>query len=118
MVAALLEEQLGTTVYARRYAPGGYTWEQHLADAADPSRLLHSLLGPGGEKPWDCVVFQVRPLHYPCTVPVANATSLGCCPYNTVMTVSDQYADLHCLENLCRSRARRLRWGARRAWTA
>ena len=62
MVAELLEEQLDTKVHARRYAPGGYNWEQHLADTADPSRLLHSLLGPGGNKSWDYVIFQVSVL--------------------------------------------------------
>lgn len=74
VVAELLEEQLGTAVYARRYAPGGYSWKQHLADAADPSRLLHSLIGPGGGDAWDHVVFQVCLLQSPCTVLVLRSS--------------------------------------------
>ncbi|EIE27587.1 hypothetical protein COCSUDRAFT_52214 [Coccomyxa subellipsoidea C-169] len=58
VVAKLLEEHLGAKVYARRYAPGGYTWPQHLADTKDPSSSLYKLLGPGGTKPWDYIIFQ------------------------------------------------------------
>ncbi|CAL8463524.1 g3058 [Coccomyxa elongata] len=58
VVTRLLEEQLGAKVYTRRYAPGGYTWSQHLTDAKDPSRSLYKLLGNGATKPWDYIIFQ------------------------------------------------------------
>ncbi|KAK9917543.1 hypothetical protein WJX75_005560 [Coccomyxa subellipsoidea] len=58
VVAKLIEEHLGAKVYARRYAPGGYTWPEHLADAKDPSSSLYKLLGEGGTKSWDYIVFQ------------------------------------------------------------
>lgn len=60
VVAGLLEESSGKSVYARRYCPGGYTWKQHLADAQKPNRSLYRLLGEGGKKHWDYVIFQVR----------------------------------------------------------
>ena len=59
VVAGLLEESLGHSVYARRYCPGGYTWRQHLADAQNPNRSLYRLLGEGGKKHWDYIIFQV-----------------------------------------------------------
>ena len=59
VVAGLLEESSGKSVYARRYCPGGYTWKQHLADAQNPNRSLYRLLGEGGKKHWDYVIFQV-----------------------------------------------------------
>ena len=59
VVASLLEEARGVNVYARRYCPGGYTWQQHLGDAKDPKRSLYRLLGEGGQKHWDYIVFQV-----------------------------------------------------------
>lgn len=59
VVAGLLEESLGQKVFARRYCPGGYTWQQHLEDAQDPKRSLYRLLGKGGEKHWDFIIFQV-----------------------------------------------------------
>ena len=59
VVASLLEEARGKSVYARRYCPGGYTWQQHLSDAKDPKRSLYRLLGGGGQKQWDYIVFQV-----------------------------------------------------------
>ena len=59
VVAGFLEESLGKSVYARRYCPGGYTWRQHLEDAQDPKRSLYRLLGDGGKKHWDVVIFQV-----------------------------------------------------------
>ena len=60
VVAGLLEESLGINVFARRYCPGGYTWQQHLEDAQDPKRSLYRLLGEGGKKHWDYIIFQVR----------------------------------------------------------
>ena len=62
VVASLLEEVSGESVYARRYCPGGYTWQQHLSDAKDPKRSLYRLLGEGGQKHWDYIVFQVSEL--------------------------------------------------------
>ena len=59
VVASLLEEVKGVSVYARRYCPGGYTWQQHLGDVKDPKRSLYRLLGEGGQKRWDYIVFQV-----------------------------------------------------------
>ncbi|CAK0739044.1 hypothetical protein CVIRNUC_001129 [Coccomyxa viridis] len=58
VVASLLEEVKGVSMYARRYCPGGYTWQQHLGDAKDPKRSLYRLLGEGGQKRWDYIVFQ------------------------------------------------------------
>ena len=50
---------MGINVYARRYCPGGYTWQQHLGDVKDSKRSLFRLLGRGGQKHWDYIVFQV-----------------------------------------------------------
>lgn len=65
VVAELLQEALGTRVYARRYAPPGYTWQQHLADAAKPHTSLHKLLAQSGTPAWDVVIFQVSILPTP-----------------------------------------------------
>jgi hypothetical protein len=60
VVVELIQEQLGIKVYARRYTPGGYFWQQHLKDAGNPRHALYKLLGPGGSTAWDQVIFQAR----------------------------------------------------------
>lgn len=71
-MADLLEERLGRPVRAARYAPGGYSWAQHVTDAHDDQHVLYRLLGPGSSDSWNLVVFQVGPLlsSFPSAAPV------------------------------------------------
>ena len=93
VVAELLQEALGIKVYVRRYAPPGYTWQQHVADATKPHSSLHRLLAQGGSPAWDFIIFQAGVLRIlPC---IALSWELPCvqkahCMYLQVLAMCEK----------------------------